>query len=107
MNEVLKARVHRGLRERMFLYRDHRGEEVDLVVDTGTALLAAEMMSGQTVPADAFRDLDAFARLIENRVPDTKILDRVLVYAGEETQRRTVGTVLPWREVPEFDWSRD
>lgn len=105
VSEVMKARLHRGLLERLFFYRDHKGQEVDLVVDTGSVLLAAEMKSGKTVASDAFRSLSAFAHLAKERIPETPLVDRVLVYGGEERQARTNGTVLPWSAVAGFGWA--
>ncbi len=107
VSEIAKARVHRGLRERLFFYRDHKGEEVDLVLDLGTEMLAAEMKAGKTVPSDAFRSLHALARLATTHSAAVSILDQVLIYGGEELQRRSAGTVLPWHEIANYDWAPD
>ena len=107
VSEVLKARVHRGLRERLFFYRDHKGEEVDLVLDLGTSLISAEMKSGKTVPSDAFRTLKSFLRLADLQAGEGAVLDSVLIYGGEERQSRSSGTVLPWNEVADYDWTPD
>jgi predicted AAA+ superfamily ATPase len=104
VSEVLKARVHRGLLPRLHFSRDHKGQEVDLVLDAGPHLVAAEVKLGKTVAPDAFRSLDAFARLAGERLPEVPLAARVLVYGGDERQKRTRAEVLPWRDVARFDW---
>jgi len=34
-----------------------------------------------------------------------RIADRVVVYAGSETQRRSQGTILSWRDLDTYDWA--
>jgi len=34
-----------------------------------------------------------------------RIADRVVVYAGNETQQRSQGTMLSWRELDSYDWA--
>jgi len=106
VSEILKARVHRGLPPDLSFYRDHKGTEVDLVLETGIRLVAVEIKSGQTVASDAFASLEAFAhgaaraRLAPGRI------ESVLVYGGDEGQRRTNATVLPWSRIDAVDWIR-
>lgn len=33
-----------------------------------------------------------------------RIAGRVVVYAGNETQRRSQGTILSWRDLDGYDW---
>jgi hypothetical protein len=33
-----------------------------------------------------------------------RIADRVVVYAGNETQWRSQGTILSWRDLDTYDW---
>lgn len=70
-------------------------------------MIAAEMKSGMTVPSDAFLSLGAFAGLAESHAGEGVVRDRVLIYGGEEHQKRTAGTVLPWRGIAAYDWATD
>lgn len=103
-SEVLKARVHRGLPAGMFFYRDRKGEEVDIVVETGRRIVAVETKSARTVVSDFFASLAKMAALIGSERRGRQ-LRRVVVYGGEERQQRTGVTVLPWSMVDRYDWA--
>jgi len=106
ISEVLKARLHRGLTPGLHFYRDHRGEEVDLVVEEGRDLLAVEIKSGQTVAREFFAALGKFARVLDAAVDwSPRLAGGLLVYGGEQTQRRSDATALSWSEVADFDWT--
>jgi predicted AAA+ superfamily ATPase len=66
-SEILKARAHRGLQPSLSFFRDRRGSEVDLVVETGRSVLAVETRSGQTVAEDFFAGLRSFAAALGRR----------------------------------------
>ncbi|MCG8461137.1 MAG: ATP-binding protein, partial [Holophagales bacterium] len=104
--EVAKAFANRGLRARLHHFRDARGREVDLVVDRGLDLVAVETKSGATLHASFFDGLRHFAELAREAVPrPTGGVERLVVYGGEERQRRSAGSALPWREVQTYPWA--
>jgi len=98
-SEVFKARTHRRLEARLSHLRVSRGLEVDLLVDTGGSLIAAEMKSGATPKGKFFKQLDALADELEA----TNIEKRV-VFGGDQRQRRSAGELLPWSAIHEVDW---
>lgn len=99
--EILKARVHRGLQPALTFYRDSKGVEVDLLVELGNCLMAVETKSGQTVADDAFAGLRSFEAALGASHMKVKPF---LVYAGEEMQKRTAATVVPWSGINEIPW---
>ena len=98
--EILEAHHHRGERPPLFFYRDRKGLEVDAVVELGRTLVAVEAKSGRTAASDFFASLRRFAKAVEQ---PTRCL---VVYAGEQAQRRAGGTLLPCRQLDAFDWRR-
>ena len=58
--EVLKRRLNRGLRPDLFFYRDARGVEVDLLVQTWRTLVPIEIKSAATFHPDFHRSLERF-----------------------------------------------
>lgn len=101
-SEILKARLHRGLSASLSFYRDRKGVEVDVVLERGDATVAVEAKSGQTVAADFF---DSLKKVERNRIaaglpPPLK----VVVHGGTTRQQRSDGQILPWSEIPQFDW---
>jgi len=102
-SEVYKARAHRGLRPELFHYRDAKGLEVDLVLETSRTVLV-EVKSGATVNEDFFKSLRQLAQAALERGAGES-LELRLVYGGESPQRRSDLTVVPWSEVDAQDWS--
>jgi hypothetical protein len=100
--EALKAAFNSGRRPRMSFYRDHQGREVDLLVERGDATVAVEIKSGQTVSGEFFDNLSWLAG--QQLAPAGTRLDSILVYGGDERQRRTAAAVVPWFAVHEIDW---
>jgi predicted AAA+ superfamily ATPase len=101
--EVLKARLHQGLRADMFHYREAGGLEVDLLLENGQHLIATEIKSGMTVNKDFFTGLARFAKrfdAIDNR---HSLLLR-LVYGGDVQQQRSMAKVLPWNLIAKENW---
>ena len=102
--EILKARVHRGLPPGLLFFRDRKGAEVDVVLESGERLLAIETKSGRTVAEDFFAGLTAFQQLVGSG-RRARPLQLVLVYGGTERQKRTRVDVLPWSMIDEYDWT--
>ncbi len=108
VSEVRKAFLNRGLSPRLHHWRNHRGQEVDLVIDRGADLAALEVKSGATLHTSFFADLDRFEAIAREAVPrPTEGVARVLVYGGDQAQRRTTAHVVPWREIQGHDWTRE
>lgn len=101
--EIFKARLHRGAQPSFFHYRETRGLEVDLIVDSGDHLTAVEAKSGATVAADFLRPLARLRETLTERTPHLEV-DARLVYGGETRQDRTSASVLPWREIQSLGW---
>ena len=106
--EISKAFANRGVRSRFHHWRDHRGREVDLVVDRGRDLLAVEVKSGATVHPSFFDSLERFSALVREAVPPPpEGVRRVLVAGGGGRQQRSAGLVLPWKEIQTYPWAED
>ncbi len=101
--EILKSRTHRGLQPNLSFFRDRKGTEVDLVIDVGRRLLAVETKSGQTVAGDFFTGLESFASLVASS-PLRREARSFVVYGGEQGQRRSSATVVPWSQLDRCEW---
>jgi predicted AAA+ superfamily ATPase len=102
--EIAKAHLHRGRRPRMSFYRDRSQLEIDLVLEKGTDLTLVEIKSTQTPSGQHFSILDRFAEILAGREAP-RIARRVVVYGGEESQERSRGEILSWRDVDGYDWA--
>jgi predicted AAA+ superfamily ATPase len=103
VTEVLKSRIHRGLPADLHFFRSRAGLEVDVVVETGTTLLAAEIKAGRTIAADFFASLDELQSLLAGSRPPRNVRAR-LVYGGDAAQKRTGVDIVPWSRVADAAW---
>ena len=55
ISEYLKARLNARLRPNAFFWRDSSGHEIDLFLEDGPDVTAAEIKSGETLPEGLFR----------------------------------------------------
>lgn len=88
--DLLKQRFNRGRDNRLCFFRDSTGNEVDLLYPLGPDFLPVEIKAGQTVSQDWFRGLETFGKVRTDTGPPG-----LVVYGGEQGQRRTKGTVVP------------
>ena len=88
--EALKYRYNRGKRSNLYFWRDAKGNEVDLLVESGSEVTPVEIKSGSTINNDFFKGLRTFAARLPSPPKTT-----ALVYGGSEQQRRSDVTI--WR----------
>jgi uncharacterized protein len=101
--EIAKAYLHRGRRPRLSFYRDRSGLEIDLVLEKGADLVLVEVKSSQTPSGQPFSAFERFAETLAGREA-SRIAGRVVVYGGEESQERSRGQILSWRDLEGYDW---
>jgi hypothetical protein len=88
--EVLKYRFNRGRKNGVTFYRDSRGNEVDLILESGRDAFPLEIKAGATISGDFFKGLEHFSHLT-GELP----YGGGLVYGGRETQQRGPFRVCP------------
>lgn len=102
ISEVLKAHYNRGISPSVFFFQDRRGREVDLIVERGSQIAAAEIKSASTLAGGFFEPLVALrTALAEIDGPE---VEGALVYAGEQRAVRRGVRVVPWSQVD--TWAR-
>jgi predicted AAA+ superfamily ATPase len=96
--EVAKHRANAGERGGLWFYRDSNGVEADLLVEGPSGLKVIEAKAGQTVTSGL---LGPGLRVVEAIGPAADPTPRV-VYAGEETQRRSACQLVPWHSISDL-----
>lgn len=87
-------RIHHTYRfQDVWFWRDSAGHEIDLLVHDGQNINIVEIKVGQTIMSDMFNGLNWWENL-----SGLKNLTKTLVYGGNESQTRSSGDVLPWKE---------
>lgn len=96
VSEHQKAIQHQYLNQDLYFWRDSNGEEIDLLWKTRETYFATEIKATKTIKSDLFRELDKFASFMS---PDP--VEKVLLYGGNESQKRTDYKVISWMEASE------
>lgn len=101
--EVYKHLVNRAAAHALYHYRETRGAEIDLVVDSGDHLALVEAKSGATVGSDWLQPL---VRLRDALVAggERRSIELYVVYGGDEPYERQGVRIVPWWRVPETPW---
>ena len=89
--EIAKAIFNQGDRPALYFWRDHRGDEIDLVIDTAEGAIAVEIKSGATIGSDFFKGLARWQMLTGDEGPTA------LVYGGDGSVKRKSAMVYSWR----------
>ena len=97
ITELVKAYYHSGNEPSFYFWRDHKGKEIDLILEDGASLIPIEIKSGSTKKGDYFSGLDYWNKLSGNS-PDKSYV----IYGGNENQERANGKLLSWQSIGEI-----
>ncbi|MBA3029834.1 MAG: ATP-binding protein [Desulfobacteraceae bacterium] len=103
VSEIYKHMVHKGIKPRLFHYRESRGSEIDLIIEHGRELITLEIKSGATITRDFFKHLKLFSARMTKASHDHQVKP-YLVYGGEDSQKRSDAEVLSWRQLHGMNW---
>ena len=92
ISEALKYRFNQGRKSNIYFYRDSKGNEVDLLLIKGSDIFPIEIKAGMTITRDYFKGLNHFGKLFSDHIPNGS----GLVYGGDENQKRTEVTIVPF-----------
>lgn len=94
IGELLKRRYNTGLESNVFFWRDRTGNEIDILIDDGTALTPVEIKSAKTLTSEFFAGFSKW-----KDISGKYGKKGWLIYGGEASQERSECTVLPWTRV--------
>jgi predicted AAA+ superfamily ATPase len=94
VGEVYKWRFHNRQPLPIHFWREHKGREIDLLIDVGNKVVAVEVKAGATVNSDFFRDLEYYRSLVSGYLKAS-----FLVYGGDQQQTRLKNLVIPWTNI--------
>ena len=90
----MKASLNRGESPRLSFWRDHVGNEVDLLEEKGHTLTPTEIKSGATFASDWSLGIKLFSLLAGPDLSTPRIL-----YGGDSSFEREGYRVLGWRDL--------
>lgn len=97
ISESVKYRFNQGKRMNLSFYRDSAGNEVDMICEFGQDVLPVEIKAGATVSEDYFKGVNNFMKIYRHTP-----WGGVVVYGGEEVQKRSGCMVYPAVRVREM-----
>ncbi len=104
VSEIAKRRANQGEANGISFYRDQNGAEANLIVDSPVGATIVEAKSSETASASLF---ESSGRVRRHLAPSTRRCPVVVVYGGDQSQRRTAGRLIPWRKLHEFDFGQE
>lgn len=100
-SEIAKRKANRGEASGLSYYRNQNGAEADLLIERPSGITLIEAKSAETAST---RLLDGAKRVRRQLAQATGQCSVVIVYGGDQPQRRGTDWLVPWRELHQFDW---
>lgn len=98
VSEIRKHIANQRLGLKTYYWRDHKGEEIDLILDLGSKLLPIEIKSSQTISNSLFDPIKKF-----KKVAGKFAAPAILIYGGKEQTQRSGVPVLSWQETDKIE----
>lgn len=93
MAELVKMRLNQGRKPNLYYWRDHRGLEIDAVLETGNKIQMIEFKSSQTFHAEYLDNLRKIRKLT-----GTDRFESLFVYGGSEKGCVQDISLIGWRD---------
>ena len=94
VSELLKARFNDALSSNLYFWRDHTGNEIDILIEQANRLIPIEVKSGQTIASDFLKNLHLWLKLAEEKASQAW-----LVYGGNQNQIRQNVHIVSWKNI--------
>jgi len=86
--DALKYRHNRGKRSNLYFRRNAKGNEIDLLVESGPEVTPVEIKSAATINSEFFKVLRTFSSRLPS--PPRKT---ALIYGGSEQQQEMMDSI--------------
>ena len=101
ISEVTKHRSNRGETGGLSFYRDRNGAEADLIVEHPSRITLVDAKSTATASSSLFSGVRRVRRHL-TELPSP--YDTIIVYGGDQLQKRADGNIVPWHKLHETDF---
>ena len=98
LSELLKRRYNQGKASNIYFWRDHRGMEVDLIIEHAKGLTPVEIKSGKTWNRDFFLNLEKWNHYSGNSPENAHV-----IYGGDESVKTAWGMLHSWNSIDDID----
>ncbi len=97
LSELIKSRFHKGLRNNCYFWRDHKGSEIDCIIDKGQHLIPIEIKTSRTFFMSLFPHLSYW-----NKISNDSSIDSFVVYGGDKNIDTKDGKLVGWQNLHEI-----
>ena len=94
LTEFLKRRYNQGKAPNLYFWRDHRGMEIDLIIENSDGLVPVEIKSAKTWNPDFFLNMEKWNGWSGNRPENSHV-----VYGGDESVKTARGMLHSWKSL--------
>lgn len=101
VSEIAKHRSNNAIPLELYFYRDRNGAETDLVLQDSDGITLIEAKSAQTPSTSLF---DSSNRVRRQFTRIGRRCTSIVVYGGNQFQRRQQGYLVPWGKLRDHDW---
>lgn len=92
ITEFIKEKWNQGEDLRLYFWRDHKGVEIDIILEQHGKIVPIEIKAGMTITQDYFKNL-SLAQMSDS------LEKPYIIYAGELEQQRTLVNVINWKNL--------
>ena len=96
--ELLKAQTNQGKNSNLYYFRDHIGNEVDLLLEKGKYVKPIEIKLGSTINNDYFKGL-----LYYQKINQKNSLKSSLIFGGSEDQNRKMCNIFSYKNIEKIN----
>lgn len=100
ISEFFKERYNKGKPSNLFFWRDHIGNEVDLLIEQGNTLTPIEIKSSQTLHSSLMDGLKKYIKFSLQNAQSSH-----LIYGGKRSTTLDRYNAHSWQELKKANWS--
>lgn len=97
ISEFLKFRYNNAQLANCYFWRDNKGSEIDLLIDSPAKLIPIEIKAGQTVTNDYFKEIN-----IWNKFTGGQSKNSFVIYGGDTNFKNSNGSLISWKNINNF-----
>jgi len=97
ISDLMKQFYNKKIEPPVYFWRDKIGREVDCIIQDGQDLTPVEIKAGKTITQGYFTGLDYW-----NSISKSDPKNSYVIYAGDQVQKRSNGTVIGWKKLPKY-----
>jgi predicted AAA+ superfamily ATPase len=94
ISELLKRRFNQGKRNNLYFWRDHKGAEIDLIIEQTDSLVPVEIKSSRTYSQSFFSGLNYW-----RKISGSQATQQYVVYGGSGIRETKDGILLGWEKL--------